>query len=300
VWRQPIKTLFKTKTALPRLAARRPLADHAPAASWNEVSFEVETDLYSHHLFPRHVCMACPINVKINHASSTSNNGGALVKFCCPAIKTVTKTRGRTLTRTLTKTVAKKSVTIKGRAYYDLDNNLAYNNPPDIPIAKTRILIIVGAPKQARAGSKILGSGTTDDRGLFSIIISETTGQTLHVVKDNKNRDPLLDFSISGEQLNVPVPRPSAVAVTSTSTSSGKAVVNGTGGIQGNVVKLYDHGKLIGSAMVLADGTFSIASTAALAIGNHPLTVVQVDSKGAVSNTTDAGLIKIPVSVINH
>lgn len=84
---------------------------------------------------------------------------------------------------------------------------------PDQPIANTPILIVAGTKKASRAtGPVVLGSETTDSVGMFSITVVDT-GLELAVVKDNKNRDPLLTFSPTGEQLNIPVPRPANVSL---------------------------------------------------------------------------------------
>jgi hypothetical protein len=85
--------------------------------------------------------------------------------------KTVTKTINKTLTktRTVTKKVRPK-VTLKGQAYYDLDNDGTYSRG-DKPISRKRIFL-VDLGSRARAPAS-LGSTITDRLGFFRMRIPQ-------------------------------------------------------------------------------------------------------------------------------
>lgn len=80
-----------------------------------------------------------------------------------------------------------------------------------------------------------------------------------------------------------------------------KASANGTG-TPGATIKLYSDGTLVGTTTVAADGTYTVTSSAALALGTHAMTVTQTVSGGtesapplsAGSLTVSAGVSLVP------
>ncbi|MGM3276036.1 Ig-like domain-containing protein [Ralstonia sp. 24A2] len=70
-------------------------------------------------------------------------------------------------------------------------------------------------------------------------------------------------------------------------SNDNRPVISGTGEA-GAVVTIYDNNTVIGSAIVQADGTWSLEVTVPLAEGSHTLTATQVDKAGNAS-TVSAG-----------
>ncbi|RFC68106.1 MULTISPECIES: Ig-like domain-containing protein [Mesorhizobium] len=71
-------------------------------------------------------------------------------------------------------------------------------------------------------------------------------------------------------------------------TNDAQPQFTGAGGEAGAVIALIENGSMIGTAIVAGDGTWSVSPTAALADGNHSLTLVQIDTTGHTSPTSSA------------
>jgi hypothetical protein len=80
------------------------------------------------------------------------------------------------------------------------------------------------------------------------------------------------------------------------STDDTTPTLSGSGLQPGDVVMIYDNGQLIGSAPVIADGSWSYTPTTPLNDGSHPFTAVAVDPAGNASVPSAPWTIDIDTS----
>lgn len=117
-------------------------------------------------LMKRNNCPVCPSTVKLE-TKAGSRSGG---QPCCPAVKTIFKTRTRTATtfktvkstvkggiKTVTKTAYFQNVV--GRVYVDVDNNGIYSSPPDIALSNSEVaLVLVGKNNSSSTAAAVSSS----------------------------------------------------------------------------------------------------------------------------------------------
>ncbi|KAI9008695.1 hypothetical protein DFJ74DRAFT_739389 [Hyaloraphidium curvatum] len=153
-------TVVRTATVTvksPRLYARDHEADDDSA-----LAYEVSE---GPRLWARHLCPRCPAGRSAMSVAQAIARGIAAsnAQLCCPARKTVTRTRTRTVARIPLATIA-------GRIWNDLDSNGMFSSPPDTPLGNARIQLLVGTASKARApSSRLLGTVTTDAQGRFTM-----------------------------------------------------------------------------------------------------------------------------------
>lgn len=129
------RTITRTKTTIVMKHQKRAenrLSEEVAASDGSAEALFVE-EVSSHALFARHACPACPASASV---LKTSGAGGQVI-YCCPPRKTVTQTKGTTTKMvTITSTFSVRA-SVVARAFYDVDMNGIYTNPPDSPIANT-------------------------------------------------------------------------------------------------------------------------------------------------------------------
>jgi hypothetical protein len=209
-----------------------------------------------------------------------------------------------------------------GRVYYDLNKNEKYDGKTvDAPIANTEIfLLLPGSRKRLirRQDPAPIGNTTTNAEGEFVIAFPpQTPGTNIVVVKDLVTRDPLLQSQATASggapETDIPIPRPSRVGfisdcdrksrgadfvvsfnqpeISSTAIAANIASVKGKG-LAGYTAILLCDGVECGSALIGADGSFTVASTFRKS-GTTILSVTQMDSAGRESDATAASQIVI-------
>lgn len=269
----------------------------------------------------RNLCLKCPAGVKLGAANVKG------VHFCCPARKTFTRVRVRSWVKTVTKTQsAAAKVTIAGQLFYgmsrnslfrgslraiisnsttclvltDNNNDGKYTNPPDVPLANTRIFLVSNTlPKgrlQARALT-VLAKTTTNSNGNFTFVVnstqlpspssSSTTNKTLTITSESNPNTTLATISANATQGGtvavllggVQVTRPENITISPPVVLSGsKVTVTGTG-TPGLTAILFSDGIIVGRVNVSANGSFTVTSSD-LAPGAHVLQVLQETSLG--------------------
>jgi hypothetical protein len=78
--------------------------------------------------------------------------------------------------------------------------------------------------------------------------------------------------------------------------SSSKPVITGTADA-GTTVDIFDGVRMIGTALVAADGTWSFTPTADLKAGSHSFTAISIDSNGDMGASSTPMSVKVPVPV---
>ncbi|MCU0567767.1 MAG: Ig-like domain-containing protein [Oculatellaceae cyanobacterium Prado106] len=148
-----------------------------------------------------------------------------------------------------------------------------------------------------------LGTGTADGSGNWKIsIVPGVTGvipvtvTATDVAGNTANSDPF-NFEIDTTKPATPT-APDLTAGTDTGvnnddiTSNAQPTFTGTGAEVGGTVKLFSDGSLIGEVLS-PDGTWTIPSTVALAVGDRNITVTVTDAAGNVSDPSPVLPVKI-------
>lgn len=187
---------------------------------------------------------------------------------------------------------------VKGRVYYDIDKDGIFTQGIDKPISNTLVFVVIPPTKKGLARLlNTLCQGMTDSIGNFNFLCPvQTPGTTIAIVKSNKTYEPLLFLPINaqgGADANVPVLRPKTIQVNlPPRVENNMVTVTGSDGNPGDIINLYSKGKKIGFATVQLDGTWSVPSMP-LGSGSYPLSVTQMDAKGAESEAVSAGTATI-------
>ena len=150
------------------------------------------------------------------------------------------------------------------------------------------------------AGS-LIGSAVVDATGTWSVVPTKALTAGTHLLSaTDTNGAGVLSTASAGFTFTVADPAPVAplisnVAGTNVSTpvtllsggvtNATKPAINGKG-VAGHIVTLFDNGTAIGSALVAADGTWSIKPATALTGGVHSLSATDTVLNGKTSATS--------------
>jgi hypothetical protein len=146
-------------------------------------------------------------------------------------------------------------------------------------------------------GGAVIGTVTADASGYWSIGLTLSIGT--HTLSA-RQIDPVSGF-VSASSASVVVTvgaQPAPPAITGATTpvatrSSSPVTLTGTG-LAGKTITLYDGGTAIGSAVVAANGTWSL--TVRLTPGAHTLTATQTVVAGVTSSASSAIVVTVPLA----
>lgn len=227
------------------------LGQQADAAAGEADNFSRASAAESHSLVARHACaVVCPKNVPILADSGKhNNNNNANVVYCCPARKTVTKTRTRTKSTVITKTSTLfKTATAfanKLSAIVFVDNNGGGTyQPGDTPQGGVQV-DLVSLPARARCkrnegrggcGCNFVATATTNAQGLVNFEFPKQAGNAELCISQHGSCFPCL-VSISVDENGLlpsnitsdtplPIPLPPSSS-TATTTNDGKSTTPG-------------------------------------------------------------------------
>lgn len=176
---------------------------------WDSANDEVETATAHHNsaLFARHLCPTCPSGVLL--LSSDQINYNSPVSYCCPARKTVTrtKTRSRTVVQTIRRSVVITSTRritttilqatspqrLTVRLFWDVNSNGTWDYGVDLPYAGIVLQInsTGAAPVRQRVqGRQIMDEATTGANGtaIFSVSGVQPNEELEILFKSNASR----------------------------------------------------------------------------------------------------------------
>lgn len=109
--------------------------------------------------------------------------------------------------------------------------------------------------------------------------------EPFHLIVNTHVTEPVIQY-VGAEA------KPAVEAVTSVlatgETNNTRPVISGMGGGAGSTIRLMDGGVVIGTAVVSADGSWSVQPTAALSDGVHSFTAVAIDQAGKVIGGSSA------------
>ena len=167
------------------------------------------------------------------------------------------------------------------------------------------------------AGS-LIGSAVVDATGTWSVVPTKALTAGTHLLSaTDTNGAGVLSAASAGFTFTVADPAPVAPLISNVAgtnvttpvtllsggvTNATKPAINGKG-VAGHIVTLFDNGAAIGSALVAADGTWSIKPATALAGGIHSLSATDTVLHGKTSATSAAFELNVettpsPVPVI--
>lgn len=135
------------------------------------------------------------------------------------------------------------------------------------------------------------GSGTCTQDGTFSIITAPLD-PGLHTFQIDQTVNDYTSLPVPAGSVTVVLAPPTVSETTLTPDRKGKVTGRGTPGL--TIELLDENNKLIGEAVVAADGTFVVVSVDELPSGTNPLKIRQVDDSGHKSTFIPAGDLVVP------
>ncbi|UTY56220.1 Ig-like domain-containing protein [Massilia sp. erpn] len=168
-----------------------------------------------------------------------------------------------------------------------------------------------GAAVRLYAGTQQVGTTTTDASGHWSITVANAAaGRDIAFSVEQEDaagnisaRSPVMKVTIDREVATLGAPdlaasSDSGSSATDNLTNAANPVFTGSGGEVGATVRLFAGNVQAGSALVDANGNWSVTATGVGAGSNIPFTVEQVDKAGNISARSAALSVSIDRSVV--